>query len=128
MMRCFIAVDIPDHLKLKITELQEQLVGYDIKLAEPENLHFTLKFLGEIDDPDKIAQRLGFLKNKNSFDIHLKGVGAFPSEKFIRVIWIGVENGEKIINLQKSIDDSLYPMFIVKQLNKQDIIQLLPIY
>lgn len=49
-MRCFLAVELDDTVKSKIIALQEQIMGFDVKLVEPQNLHFTLKFLGNVDN------------------------------------------------------------------------------
>lgn len=108
-MRCFIGVDIPEGLKPGIIELQKHLSGYDVKLVEPQNLHFTLKFLGDIPEPEKISSRIRSVKMP-SFEMELAGAGCFPSEKFIRVVWIGAYSKD-IINLQKTVEDALYPEF-----------------
>ena len=52
-MRCFIAVDLPDDLREGVVKLQSRLKAVNVKTVKKENLHFTLKFLGEIEE-DKI--------------------------------------------------------------------------
>ena len=89
-MRCFIAIDIPEALKPRIIGLQNQFSGYDVKLVTSQNLHFTLKFLGETEDVG-LADRLDFISKTPSFEIELAGMGCFPSENFVRSIWIGVK-------------------------------------
>ena len=50
-MRSFIALEVPDELRKKIATLQQQLAGLDVKLVDQQNLHFTLKFLGDVQEP-----------------------------------------------------------------------------
>jgi 2'-5' RNA ligase len=109
-MRCFIAVDIDNTLKAKIASLQNQIRIPGIKLIEPQNLHFTLKFLGEVDDGTiaKVKERLDSLKDFNALDIGLSYVGAFPNANYARVVWIG---SEKLTNLQNHVNDLLSPLF-----------------
>jgi 2'-5' RNA ligase len=104
-MRLFIAIefeDAADYLK----QIQEQLP--DAKATFPKQFHLTLKFLGEVEE-DKVEE----IKNKLSkvkfepFAAKLGEIGVFPSESFIRVVWVGVEDGEKIIQLQQEIENTL---------------------
>ena len=109
-MRCFVAVDIDSALRTKITSLQSQLGTQGIKLIHPEALHFTLKFLGEIDEDtvSKVKESLDFLKDYKAFEIDLKGTGAFPDVNYARVVWIGAE---KLLNLQNQVNELLSPLF-----------------
>jgi len=98
-IRSFISVDITDRvLTEKITELQQTLtrVGADLKLVEPENIHLTLRFLGEIDLSTLEAVREGIKSVKySSFMLSLKGVGVFPNLRHMNVVWVGISEGEK---------------------------------
>ena len=101
-MRAFIAIDVPYFRA--IGELQRSIEGR-FKAVEPENIHFTLKFLGEIDEGlvgeiKKIIEEC----RPEPFTIKLKGIGFFPSENYIRVVWIGVENPEILTNTMRCID------------------------
>ena len=74
LMRCFISVDIDKKLVKKIVEMQKQLKGMDIdiKLVESENLHFTVKFLGDVNENevDWVKKSLGVcLKGESEFKI-----------------------------------------------------------
>jgi len=101
-MRSFIAIEIP--FTHKIQELQESIEGR-VKLVERENMHITLKFLGEIDVNlvEKIKEIVENCKVEK-FTIRLRGIGFFPNERYIRVIWIGVEDYEPIVKMAKCID------------------------
>lgn len=108
-MRCFVALDIPDELRQKIAALQKQLSGLDVKLVEPENLHFTLKFLGEIDDAtmERVSEKMRSLKVA-PFSATIRGAGVFPSIFDMRVIWLGCPG---IAPLQQSVEESLSVLF-----------------
>ena len=111
MVRCFIAVDVDDQaITEKIVKLQGELKSYaDFKSVEPENIHLTLKFLGEISDSqvEKVEEVLKDLEF-SSFSLRFRGVGAFPNPRRPRVIWIGVSEGAtEFSELAKRIDTSL---------------------
>jgi 2'-5' RNA ligase len=68
--------------------------GADLKIVETENIHITLRFLGEIskDLVEKTRQEMENLKF-DPFEVELKGAGAFPNLSRINVIWIGIQKG-----------------------------------
>ncbi len=108
-VRSFIAVDIAEELLPNIVEVQTQITEGKIKFVEPENLHFTLKFLGEITDEkaQDITKKLREICNTFSpFQIHIKDIGAFPSFNYMKVIWIGVES-EEFFTLSKLVDSGM---------------------
>lgn len=110
-MRCFLAVDVEESLKGKIAELQQELKGFHAKLAEKKNMHFTLRFLGEIDEKtkDEVSRRANKLAESfRTFEAEIKGMGAFPSPDYIRVVWLGSKD---VFGLQKAADDMLADMF-----------------
>lgn len=111
-MRLFIAVDIPEVLKEKILEIEKQVESLaDVKYVEKENLHYTLKFLGEVDEGEveNVVKKVkGVCKSLKKFQIHAKGVGYFGSPNFIRVVWIGCEEGkEELVEISKKLEDEL---------------------
>src|SRR3989338_10105623 len=110
-MRSFIAIPCPDEFKGKLVEIQNKIPNFcDAKLVERENIHLTLKFLGEVDDGkiEGIKKQLEFVRNLDMFRVSLVGIGVFPSENYIRVIWIGVDEGaNRIIEIQRQIDENL---------------------
>ncbi len=107
-MRCFVAIDINDPLRQRLINLQKELAPLIIgNLVEPENLHFTLKFLGEINDEqvnDVIGNLSDIANNFEKFSIDLAGIGAFPSKSYIKVLWVGAP---RLFNLQKAVCGSL---------------------
>ncbi len=104
-MRCFLAVPISEEVRKKIVEFQHSLPD-GLKLVEPENLHLTCKFLGNVSEVElqEIKKKLSL---NGAFELVLKGVGVFPNRNYIRVIWVGAEEPEKYIELQKKIDEQL---------------------
>jgi 2'-5' RNA ligase len=107
-MRSFISVDFPEDILKEIIKIQELLPEFEGKKTEAKNLHLTLKFLGEIDGKkvEEVKRRLNAIKFFQ-FKANLREMGVF-SEKFIRIVWLGVFGCE---NLQKEIDSSLDGLF-----------------
>ena len=110
-MRAFIAVKIPEDLKKNLVALQEEIrkdFPKEIKFAEPENIHITLKFFDNINEgkAEKIKNAIAAL-SFDSFKAKCVGVGAFPNEKFIRVVWAGAESGGKLESLVDELNRNL---------------------
>ncbi|MBI2056762.1 RNA 2',3'-cyclic phosphodiesterase [Candidatus Pacearchaeota archaeon] len=93
-------------------KIQDALPEFVGKKIEPENLHLTLKFLGEIDDNkvEEIKKRLSGLKFKK-FETEISSIGVFY-EKIIRIVWLHLTNCGA---LQKEIDNSLKDLFTPEQ-------------
>lgn len=110
-MRLFIAIDFEKE-KEYLKSLQENLHFASSKLTFPKTFHITLKFLGEVtpDKAEKIKECLESVKARK-FSVLLDSIGVFPNESYIRVVWIGLNPEEQIMQLQKSIDNSLLPLF-----------------
>jgi 2'-5' RNA ligase len=112
-MRCFIAVELDPTLTQKIIQLQNQLKNLDVKPVGENNLHFTLKFLGEIPEStaNKVKEMLSELAlSTRAFPITLHGVGIFPNENYIRVIWVGSES-QAFASLHHAVNDALAKLF-----------------
>lgn len=111
MVRAFIGIVIPDGVKSQVTEVQEHLKTLPIKakLVEPENLHISLSFLGDIADTEieGIESRLdGISKSYEKFEIVINGIELIPNEDFVRVIALDVESGD-LESLRKEIVKSI---------------------
>lgn len=110
-MRLFIAVGFGKEGEYLKT-LQENLHFPDSKIIFTNTFHLTLKFLGEVQ-PDKaeLAKKaLESIKHER-FSVHLDSIGTFPSESYIRVVWVGLAPEDKIMGLQGKIDESLKKLF-----------------
>ncbi len=106
-MRCFLAIEVPDEVKNELVRIGKEF-SFSGKYVEKENLHLTLKFLGEIDEKDiaKIREKIRKIK-LSSFLANLGKIGIFPSEKLIRVLWVGVEPADKVRALYEEIEKIL---------------------
>ncbi|MDV3277205.1 MAG: RNA 2',3'-cyclic phosphodiesterase [Nitrososphaerales archaeon] len=98
-MRVFVALNIPDARVIdRMVAFQGELsaTGADLKLVERQNLHFTVKFLGEISEAQakEAATRLRALK-LTGIEATVKGVGAFPRPSRPSVIWVGVAHDDE---------------------------------
>jgi len=111
--RSFIAVELPGNVKTSIGEIQKSLAGRDLglKMVRPENIHLTLKFLGNVEKEQIGAIGLSMREAAGVYRpmlLRARGLGVFPSIKNPRVIWLGVgEQIEALANLQKSLDEKL---------------------
>jgi len=99
-MRTFIAIELPEEIKSSLGRLQEELKASnaDVKWVEPNNIHLTLKFLGEIDDKklDKVTKIIdGAAKENDKFKVYISSLGAFPKIDYPRVIWVSIDTGDK---------------------------------
>jgi 2'-5' RNA ligase len=113
-MRTFIAIFLPKEIFDYLDEVQNKLrkqLPAKINWASKSSLHFTLKFLGNVDEKNinAINERLNRIKFK-SFKINLDKIGVFPNEDFIRVIWVGLK-AKELFDLQKLIDYELLDLF-----------------
>jgi RNA 2',3'-cyclic 3'-phosphodiesterase len=92
-LRAFVAIDVPEQVLDSLSGFQKEVsaTGADVKLVERQNLHFTVKFLGEISEAmaDEAASRLGKLGLSRA-SVEVRGVGAFPNPRRPRVVWAGV--------------------------------------
>lgn len=119
-MRTFLAIEVPECLKKKIDQLiiQEKNNELPIKWTKYENLHITLKFLGEIDETMKqkiipVLEKIS--KNFSPFKIGLSDIGCFPHPGNPRVLWIGVKQGASILtDIAGEIDKALYALGFIK--------------
>jgi 2'-5' RNA ligase len=107
-MRCFVAVDMSTPSVRRCLEALRDL-GAPLRVVAPENLHVTLKFLGEIRDAqvsEVIEAMDKALEGSAPFEARLRGLGVFPSTRNMRVIWVGVINDE-MVRMQRSLDAEL---------------------
>jgi 2'-5' RNA ligase len=117
-MRLFIALDITDSIRDRLTRFVEGVSGFapDARWLKPESLHVTLKFIGEQTDPavEQIKQSLSEIRASAS-EIHFRGYGFFPTAKSARVFWIGMEAGPELPVLAAAIDDRMASLGIPKE-------------
>ena len=114
MKRIFLGIPISEEIRDKIKDFQTELSQFvGLKLVPPENLHFTLKFLGEVEE-DKISEIRDSLHQVdwgNKFDLVVKMMGVFSNENYIKVIWLGVEDDSQLKSLFQKVEDQLGKQF-----------------
>ena len=108
-VRAFFAIDLESkHIINKVVQIQKllDLPNLKINFVNPENLHFTLKFLGNIDqtivkDLEKELDTISF----NKFNVTLQGMGCLPSMSYINAIYIDtIEGTNELKELAKQIE------------------------
>jgi 2'-5' RNA ligase len=112
-IRSFIAFELPENIISSIRKVQENMkaYGFDMRWVRPENIHLTLKFLGNIDQAD--VPKIGKLLDESAegyppMRLTAKGIGVFPGIKRPRVLWMGLKGQtDSLIGLQKTIDEKL---------------------
>jgi 2'-5' RNA ligase len=109
-----VSPEVKENLMKAEEELKETRA--DVKLVERENLHFTVKFLGEIPESivDEIDKRVRALSLRR-MEVGVRGLGAFPDVKRPRVVWAGVaphelasisSNGQQVIDALEGVGES----------------------
>jgi len=112
-MRLFVAIEIPAEIRAKIMDfvatVKPKVPG--ARWVRPEGLHITLKFLGNVADEkrDAIEGALRTIKSAG-FKLSLQKTGAFPTPKYPRVLWIGIDSGPELANLATQVDQVLSPL------------------
>ncbi|MGC9308778.1 MAG: RNA 2',3'-cyclic phosphodiesterase [Thermoplasmatota archaeon] len=108
--RLFTAIDIG--ARQSLVELEQRLdeTGANLKLVEPENIHVTLKFLGDTDEakiPGIVEALQTVAGEMKPYQAALQGVGVFPHLDYIKVIWIGVDDDGQTKQIAERLDDEL---------------------
>jgi 2'-5' RNA ligase len=106
MPRLFVALDLPDAIKDSLLPLMRGLG--DVRWIDPDQLHLTLRFIGEVDngEANDIADALSLVQGY-PFDLRLKGLGHFPPRGEPKVIWVGIERQPELKALKRRIDQAL---------------------
>jgi 2'-5' RNA ligase len=120
----FISIDIGPLKSLITIGKNLKKINPYLKVVNPQNIHFTLKFLGDTEIKKISAIKEAIKKSVEGippFSLNLKGVGVFPNFNYIRVIWVGLEpmNAHKdlLFDITRKIDEELYNLGFCK--NKQ---------
>lgn len=113
-IRTFLALELPPVIRKKVEILQrrlKQLLRGDVRWTKPDGMHLTLKFFGNISERQIAAVGEGvrdITARTTPLTLQVGSVGAFPSAKRPRVIWLGIEgDAEPLIRLQREIDEKL---------------------
>jgi RNA 2',3'-cyclic 3'-phosphodiesterase len=111
-VRLFVAIEIPGDIRSALAAFVKELRGTAprAKWVRAENLHVTLKFLGETESAklQAIQGALGLIRSAKAVTLELRGLGFFPNEKRPRVFWAGMEGSANLKALAEDIDRSVY--------------------
>lgn len=116
MLRTFVAVESPPALRSALLEVQSDLRQFGVRArwVPPENIHLTLKFLGEIPAGHvaSIGEALqAAARGRAPFALDAAGVGVFPGLRRPRVIWVGLADREGLLaRLQAEVEERLYAL------------------
>ncbi|MEM7813594.1 MAG: RNA 2',3'-cyclic phosphodiesterase [Candidatus Aenigmatarchaeota archaeon] len=111
-MRLFVAVEIDEPLKDKVVGIQTRILEPAIKLVERQNLHLTLRFIGEVSEEltGKIREALRGVKMR-PFEVEIGGVGTFPpGGKRVNVVWLDCKG--QLAELAARVEEALAPLGI----------------
>ena len=111
MIRSFIAIELGSQTLEQLVTFQKVLIdtGADIKLVEAQNIHITLRFLGEIplNLTNRISEELKLLQF-GPFEVSIQGTGVFPELGRINVVWVGIEKGViELIDIHGQVNSRL---------------------
>ena len=106
MIRLFAAIDLPEGVRERVGMLCCGLPG--ARWVPAEQIHLTLRFIGGVDGVffREIKEALAGVRS-DTFPLQLKGLGAFPPRKKPRVLWVGVEKNEVLVQLRNRIEAAL---------------------
>jgi len=116
-IRSFIAIELPDELKLELIQLEARLKLDKqpwVKWVNPDSIHLTLKFLGNIvvDRTGEITRAIEeAVQGISPFHLEVKELGVFPNLRRVQVAWVGISGDvDKLSQLQKRIETNLTPL------------------
>ena len=111
-MRLFVAIEIPEEIREAIAAFLKELraIAPQVKWVHAENLHLTLKFLGEVEAGKlgAIRNTLAAIRTKHPVTLDFRGLGFFPNEKRPRVFWAGIEASSNLKSLAAGMDHVLH--------------------
>ncbi len=117
-MRLFAALELNSKVITNLTELVRRLSPISpVMWIHPQNMHVTLKYIGEWDEHrlDDIIQALQEVKIKFTVNVPLAGLGYFPSIRNPRVFWVGAENTPPLRQLASAVDAALSPLGVTPE-------------
>lgn len=113
-MRTFIAADLTPEILTRVgrisAHIKQQLPGGALKWVSTDNMHLTIKFIGEIQK-NKITQVKDLmthtLQDQSSFEIGIQDLGTYPHINNPRVIWLGITQGAPLIEIHNQLDNAM---------------------
>jgi 2'-5' RNA ligase len=113
-VRLFIAIEIPNEIRNALMAFVNELrpTAPRGKWVRAENLHVTLKFLGETapEKSSRIQNALSLIHDKEPVTLNFRGLGFFPNERRPRVFWVGMEASDNLKTLAEMIDGEMHKL------------------
>lgn len=117
-IRAFIAIDLPEAVRQELAsisyDLSRKVPNKSVRWVRPENIHLTLKFLGEtiVESLNHITGGMDRVGEDNPpFDLTLDKLGCFPNPRRSRIVWVSIKGDlDSLQLLQKTIDQMLNPI------------------
>src|SRR5512135_1336618 len=117
-MRLFVAIDIDETIRHRITTFMEGVRGFapDVRWVGPETLHITLKFIGEYAENhlSQLTDALRLVRGTPA-NITFHGTGFFPTPKAARVLWVGMEYDDSLRVLAAAVDNATTRLAIPRE-------------
>lgn len=123
-MRLFVALAISTEVRENFAGLIQELrtmeppsTGSRTRWVKPENLHVTLKFIGEVpvEKGEAIQDTLREVRSSQHLELRFRGLGFFPSEKRPRVLWVGMEASSNLAPVAAEIEGRLHKLGIARE-------------
>jgi 2'-5' RNA ligase len=118
-VRLFVALEIPSAVRENLATLLKRLreISPQPRWVQPENIHLTLKFIGEVapEKIDAIRAALASVRSDSQVTTHFRGLGFFPNEKRPRVFWAGMEASPNLKILAADIDSATERLSIPRE-------------
>ena len=109
-MRLFVAIELDEPFRNQLIKIQDALRSNlpNVSFTKPQNLHLTLKFIGEVEDKKvpALCDALGAVTREGPFVLNYVGLDFLPERGPIRIIAAAVDGGEKLLALQKRIEEA----------------------
>ena len=117
MHRLFVAIDLPEPVRERVSRISCGLPG--ARWVSPEQLHLTLRFIGEVDGALflDIREHLAGVHQKDFF-LQLEGVGFFPPRGKPRIIWVGLRKNEALLQLRNRVESHLVALGLAAENRK----------
>ena len=109
-MRTFLAIPLPEPLCEELARFAGTIAK--LRTPKPGTIHLTIRFLGEVRRPDRIAEAVAPVAAKHPpFELELAGVAAFPHARAARVVWVGLRRGDLEAGaLAAGVENALLPL------------------
>jgi 2'-5' RNA ligase len=120
-IRAFVAANLDSGLKVALARVQDRLKATraDVGWVRPENLHLTLKFLGQVEESriSAIGQAIAAAAaGRGPVHLVFQGLGAFPRPREARVVWVGISNGAEALGaLQAKVETALESLGFMRE-------------